>query len=165
MPSLLLDPRLWGVLIFVVLEAFAGITVYHKGVDHGRAAVQATFDAYVLKDQAQALAAQAQREAAAKAMKVTNQEVTEKYESLKTATATAVLALDTARLRALSALAAARHSAAPSDPATGLPPDASAEDRVLAECLKRYEEVAGDADLNAVTLKALQAYVNKVVPQ
>lgn len=163
--TLLLDPRFWGVLIFVVLETMAGVTVYHKGVDHGRAEVQAKFDAYVLKDQAQALAAQAQHDAEAKAMKVTNQEVTDRYESLKTATATAVRALDSARLRAVSALAASRHSVAPSDPATGLPTDATAEDRVLAECLQRYEEVAGDADLTAVTLKALQDYVTKVVPQ
>jgi hypothetical protein len=165
MPTLLLDPRMWGILVFVVLETMAGVTIYHKGVDHGRAEVQAKFDTYRLAAEDSALKEQTKRDAEARAAQITNQEVTAHYESLKTATATAVRALDSARLRAVSALAAAHRSTAPSDPATGLPPDATAEDRVLAECLQRYEEVAGDADVTAVTLKALQDYVNFVVPK
>ena len=164
MPTFLLDPRVWGALIFVVLEAMAGLTIHNHGVTQGRAEVQAAFDAYRVQVQDEAIRVQAQRDAEAKAMRVTNEEVTANYESLKTATSVAVRALDTDRMRALSALAAARHSTAPSDPKTGLPTDATSEDRVLAECLNRYEEVAGDADGLSNQVKALQDYVHRVVP-
>ena len=129
-----------------------------------RDAVQAAFDKYVAAAKDGALREQTKRDTEAAVMRTTNEKVTADYESLKTATATAVRALDADRMRTLSALAAARHSAAPSDPATGLPADASSEDRVLAECLNRYEEVAGDADGLSNQVKALQDYVHRVVP-
>jgi hypothetical protein len=164
MPTLLLDPRLWGVLIFIVAEAFAGITVYNKGLTHGRAEVQVQFDAYVKKDLEQTVAEQVKRNAETARMNDLNQKVTAEYESLKTATATAVKSLDGDRLRLLSALAAARHRAPTSDPTPGLVPDASPEVGILGECLQRYEAVAGDAAALSDQVKGLQDYVHRVVP-
>ena len=163
--SLLLDPRLWGLLIGAVLEVAALWYAHHKGVVSGRAEIQAQFDTYRLQAQQAALKAQQERDAEAKTMRETNEKVTANYESLKTATATAVRTLDSERMRLLSALAAAGHSAAPSDPQSGLPADATAEDRVLGQCLARYEDVAGDAQQLSDQVKALQGYVNNVVPK
>lgn len=165
MLSLLLDPRVWGVLLFVVLESMAGITVYNKGLDHGRTQVQLQFDAYRSKVTSDALAEQAKRAAETETLKTTNQKVTDNYVSLQAATSTAVRALDSDRMRLQSALAAARNRPAPSNPAAGLPPDASPEDGILRECLTRYEALAGDADTLSDTVKALQDYITRVVPK
>ena len=101
------------------------------------------------------------------AMQTANEKVIQDYESLKTATATAVSALDADRVRLQQALSRARsgNSAAPANPQAGLPPDAAPESRILSECLARYEAVAGDADELSNGLKALQDYVNNVVPK
>lgn len=111
------------------------------------------------------MAEQVKRNKEADALKAQNKEVMDQYESLKTAAGTAIGALDADRMRTLSALRAARHSAAPIDTGTGLPTDATPQDLVLGECLAKYEEVAGDAQQTAVALIALQAYVSKVVPK
>lgn len=164
MPTMLLDPRVWGLLIFVVLESIAGWRVYHKGLDTGRAEVQAQFSAYKEVAREEAIAALQKNAAETKAMNETNQKVTANYESLKTATATAIGALDVNRLRLQAALTA-RNRTTPGNPVSSAPADAAPEDRILGECLAKYEEVAGDANGLSDQVKALQDYVTTVVPK
>lgn len=156
----------WRVWVFLVLIA-ANVGSYFKGhsagVDAGHAEVQVQFDAYKQTALEQALAAQVAKDAAEKRMNDANQKVSQDYENLKTATGTAVRALSLDRLRLQSELAAS-HNPAPGDTPAGPAADATAEDRVLGECLQRYEAVAGDAAAASDQVTALQAYLSKVVP-
>jgi len=165
MPGWLLNWRVWAVLAFLAAEAFAGYKLHHAGYETGRAEVQGLFDAFRADALEQAMAAQIERQAQESAMSAKNQMTTENYVLLQKATATAVIALDAARMRALAELKSARDSSAPVDTSTGLPADATPEDRVVAECFGRYESVARDAQEASDTLKSLQAYVKMVLEQ
>jgi hypothetical protein len=160
--SLLLNWRLWAVLGLLAANAVSYSTGHHKGYLTGRAEVQDEFTAYKEQSFEQAMAEQVKRNAEAARMSETNQKVTENYETLKTATSTAVRALDSDRMR-LQAAIASRRSSATSDTKAGLSPDAGPEVRVLGECIRRYEEVAGDAQSLSDTVKSLQDYVAGVV--
>jgi hypothetical protein len=162
--SLLLNPRTLILMALVVTNAFTYFKAHRAGYEEGRADVQAQFNLFKEQAAEQAMAEKFKRDQAEALMKATNQKVTADYESLKKATANAVGALDSDRLRLLKALAAARHSSAPGDPQTGLPVDAPAQDRIVASCTSEYEAVVRDARENADQLKALQDYVSKVIP-
>ena len=163
MLALLLNWRIWAVIGFAVLEAWAGYKLHHAGYEEGRAEVQSLFDAYKSQSIEQAMAAQVAANAKEHAMTLANEKVTDEYESLKTATSTAVRALDSDRVRLQEALRAARNRAAPGDTQAPPGPDATPESRILGECLQRYESVAGDAQALSDTVKALQDYVRNVV--
>lgn len=165
MATLLLNWRVWAALAFMAAEIWGGYKLHHAGYEEGRAEVQQQFTLFKEQALEQAMAAQVARNAETQAMQAKNKEVTANYESLKVATGTAVLALDAARMRAVAELAASRDSSAPIDTSTGLPADATSEDRVVAECFGRYEQVARDAQEISDTLRALQAYVTGVVPK
>jgi hypothetical protein len=154
--AFLLDYRLWAVAIFAALELAAGWKVYKMG----EKAVQVEFDQY--KDQQVLATLAAERAARAKeqTLQTANKKVSDNYEILKTATATAVLSLDNDRMRLQSALAARGTS---SDSASKLPADAAPEVGILSGCLNKYEAVAVDADALSDQVKALQDYVNSVV--
>ena len=162
MLSLLLSPKFWFVLLLAASNAFSYYKGHHAGYAEGTSEVQGLFDAYKTKSIEDAMAEQVRRNAIEDQLKLTNKEVTANYVSLQAATNTAVLAVDADRLRALASLRAARDSAVPTDTATGLPTDATAEDRVLGECFQRYEAVAGDAEHLANQVTALVAYVLQV---
>lgn len=156
--SLLLNWRLVAGLILCVAAAAGGWKCYVLG----KKTVQAEFDAYKAQQVADALAAEQAARAKEHAMQATNQKVTENYESLKTATATAVGALDAERMRLQAALAA---SSAPGDPGAVLRADGTAKDYILERCLGRYETVARDAAATANKVIGLQDYINHVVPK
>jgi hypothetical protein len=164
--TLLSNWRVWAFLGLIVSNLISYSAGHKHGYDAGAEDVQIKFDLYKQDALETALAAQVAKDAAEKRMRESNEKVTADYENLQAATATAVRALDSDRMRLLEALRrkAPAGDPAPVDPGTGLPPDATAEDRVLAECLNRYESVAGDADEIAVKLKKLQDYVANVVP-
>jgi hypothetical protein len=164
MPLIFANWRIYVALAFMVAEAFAGWKLHNMGYESGRAEVQGMFDSYRATVVEQAMAAQAERTVKEQAMQAANSKVSSDYESLKVATGVAVRALDADRMRLQAALSASRHTA-PSDPGAGLPPDDSAQVGVLAECIDRYAAVASEADSTSDTLKALQDYVRKVVPQ
>ena len=152
--GLLLNWRTYAALALAASWAFA----FHFGAN----SVQVKFDLYKNEQVSIALAAQTAAREKEHAMQASNQKVTENYESLKTATATAVGALDSDRMRLQAALAA---SSVPPDTGAGLRPDAAPKDRILSECLRRYEEVAADSDALADQVIGLQAYITKVVPK
>jgi hypothetical protein len=155
--SLLSNWRVWAALFFVVAQAVFGWKIYSAGEAHG----EQKLVAYQLEMMQKALVADEANRAKEKAKDERNQKVTEDYDSLKTATATAIGALDADRMRLMSDLAAARGTGANSATSTGI--DATAEDAVLGGCLQRYEEVAGDAKAAANQIIGLQNYINTVV--
>ena len=104
--SILLNWRTW----LVVALAAAGIYSHHLGYVSGSADVQSVFDAYKTKDMEQAMAAQVLRQAKESAMSAANEKVNQDYESLKSATATAVRSLDRDRMRLQTQLAAYRRA-------------------------------------------------------
>jgi len=163
MTGLLLNWRLWLALAIAAGISWAGYRLHHAGYESGRAEVQGQFDAYRNKAMEQALAAQAERQAQESAMQAANTKVSKDYESLKTATAVAVSALDADRMRLQAALAAYR-SATGSDSGAGLPPDDSAATGVLSACIDQYAGVVSDFDREADKLRGLQAYVSAVCP-
>ena len=162
--TLLLNWRVWAALIFAVVEATAGYKLHHAGYLEGKTEVGREFSAYRETALQTALAAQAASVAKERAMETANLKVTENYESLKTATSTAVRALDSDRLRLQAALAS-RSRPTPGDPAAVTGTAQTPEVGILSECLQRYEAVASDADTISDQLKALQDYVNNVVPK
>ena len=155
--SLLLNPRVLGMIVFLVLQAAACWKAYTMGEAH----TQAAFDAYVNQQAQNELIAEETARVKEHAMQTANQKVSQNYESLKTATGTAVSALDADRLRLQSAFAA---SAASCDTGTRPGADASPKDDILDRCLERYEGVAGDAKKLSDQVIGLQEYVRTVVP-
>jgi len=153
--SLLLNPRVWMAIILVVLEAMGGWKLYRMGTRAG----DEKLAAYKAEQTQLQLDAEVKARAKETELINTNQKVTENYESLKTATATAVGALDAERVRLMSRLAAA--SGAPKDSGTGLVLNAPPQDRIRDQCLGRYEEVAGDAQALSDQVVALQSYIQK----
>ena len=156
--ALLLNWRTW---VIVSLLACCGY-MHHRGYVSGKAEVQSVFDAYKTQDLEQALAAQAAQTLKEQAMQAANTKVSENYESLKTATATAVRALDADRMRLQNTIASYRRTTG-SDTAPSSGIDGAAQIDVLAGCIDRRVEVAKDAAKDADTLKALQEYVSNVV--
>lgn len=152
--SLLLNWRVWVAVALAASYYF----VYTKGQE----SVQVDFDKYMIQQTKVVLDAQTAAREKEHSMEVENEKVTHDYESLKAATATAVGALDTERLR-LQSVIASTHSGATSDPKAGPVADATPEDGVLGECLQRYEAVAGDAQALSDNTTGLQNYVNGVV--
>jgi hypothetical protein len=165
MLSLLTSSKFWLILALAVSNAFSYFKGHSSGYAEGYGAGHQEF--LVFKEQAleSAMAEQVRRNEIEATLKTANQKVTENYVSLQAATSTAVRALDADRLRALAALTSARGGAAPLNTSTGLPANATAEDGVLSECFRRYEEVAGDAEQLSSQVTALQDYITKVVPQ
>ena len=159
--TLLFNWRLWLAVAFAAALAFGS----YQCVQFGKNSVQVQFDMYKNQQILNTLAAEVAARAKEHAMQDTNLKVTDNYETLKTATATAVKSLDADRMRLQSALAAASGSTAPVYTGAGLKPDASPESRILSGCLSRYEEVAGDADQLSDQVVALQDYINRVVPK
>lgn len=158
MIAILLNWRVWLVAALVASGAY----LYRAGNVSGKAAVQSQFDAYKAKDAEQALAAQIERQAKESAMQSANLKVSQDYESLKSATATAVGALDRDRMRLQAALAAYR-GATGKDSGTGLQIDDSAIVGSFSECIDRYSALATESDRLADQVIGLQAYVDGVV--
>lgn len=158
MIAILLNWRVW----LVAALAAAGIYSHHLGYVSGSADVQSVFDAYKTKDIEQAMAAQVLRQEQEAAMNAANLKVTQDYESLKSATATAVAALDRDRMRLQAALASYRRATG-SDPKAGSAIDGDAIVKSFSECINEYSTLAAESDSTSDTLKALQDYVNKVV--
>jgi len=156
--AILLNWRVW----LIAALAAAGIYSHHLGYVSGSADVQSVFDAYKTKDIEQAMAAQVLRQEQEAAMTAANLKVTQDYESLKSATATAVAALDRDRMR-LQATIAAYRRATGKDSSTVAGIDGEALVGSFSECIDRYSGLAKEADSTSDTLKALQDYVNKVV--
>ena len=156
--SLLANWRIWA----AVALAAAGAYLHHMGYVSGRNEVQVAFDAYKAKDLEQAMAAQAAQTTKEQAMQAANLKVKEDYESLKSATAVAVSALDADRLRLQSALAAYRSATGQDSGATARIDDAAAIG-VLAECVDSFAAMAATADRESDRLKALQTYVVEVI--
>ena len=150
--------RVW--LLAGVLGAVAASGIY--GYRLGEKSTQATFDAYKLAQEHKAMAAEEAARQKETELQLSNQQVTQNYESLKTATATAVRALDADRMRLQSALAA-RSGEPAKDSSAIAGTDADPEGRILSECLDRYASVAGDADGLSAQVKALQDYISKVL--
>ena len=161
-PTLLLSPlsnwRIWA----AVALAAAGAYLHHMGYVSGRNEAQIVFDAYRAKDLEQAMAAQAAQTLKEQAMQAANMKVKSDYESLKSATAVAVSALDADRLRLQAALAAYR-GATGKDSGTGLQIDDSAIVGSFSECINSYSDLAKEADALSGQVIGLQDYVNKVV--
>jgi hypothetical protein len=157
MLSLLLNWRAVGAFLATLALALLIGQIYKAGQAQGRAEL----NAYKLAQTQAALAAQEAARAREKTMQLNNQKVTANYESLKTATATAVVALDRDRLQLMSDLAFAR--AAPVDSGSGLRSAPTTESIILAGCLQRYEEVAGDAQALSNQVRGLQGYVSRVL--
>jgi len=155
--SLLLNWRVWIAVSMAVLAAAGGWKCYVLG----QKSVQVEFDAYKNQQVLDRLAAEQAAREKEHSMLTANQKVSQNYESLKVATATAVSALDADRLQLQSSIAAARGASC--DPKAGPATDATPEDIVLGQCLQRYEAVAGDAKVLADQVIGLQEYVTKVV--
>lgn len=154
--SLVLNWRFWAILIFCAAQAGALWRCYKLGEEH----TQAAFDSYVNQQAQNELIAEQTARDKEHAMQTANQKVSTNYESLKTATGTAVSALDADRMRLQSALAASG-AACITEASTST--DGSAKDYILDRCLQRYEEVAGDAQKLSDQVTGLQDYVHSVV--
>jgi hypothetical protein len=165
MLSLLTSSRFWIIIVLAASNAFSYFKGHHSGYLKGTSEIQTAFDAYKTKSIEDAMIEQVRRNEIEATLKTTNAKVTENYVSLQAATSTAVRALDSDRMHLKSALAAAHSSSAPLDTSTGLPTDASTEDRILGECFEQYGAVADDAQQMSDQLSALQAYVLQVVPK
>jgi hypothetical protein len=135
---------------------------YDKGKADGKHEVQLQFDLFKEQALERAMAAQAERAQEEQRLKAINAHQKENYDALIHATATAVGAVDADRLRLLSDIAASRGSSAPVDPATGLPTDATPQERVLAECINRRAEVAEDAERLSNQVTGLQSFISGV---
>lgn len=159
--TLLFNWRLWLAIAFAAALAFGS----YQCVQFGKNSVQVEFDVYKNQQILNTLAAEVAARAKEHVMQDTNLKVSENYEILKAATATAVKSLDADRMRLQSALAAASSRPTPGNTGAGLKPDASPESRILSSCLSRYEEVAGDADQLSDQVTGLQDYINRVVPK
>lgn len=158
--SILLNWRIW----LCVALAVVGWNLHHAGYEKGKNEVEVQFTLFKNQQLESALAEQVKRDAEWKRLNDENQKVSQDYESLKTATATAVRSLDADRMRLQATLAAYRR-ATNSDPAAPKRIDEDAAIGVLSECIDRYGSVAATADSQADTLKALQEYVRNVVPK
>ena len=152
----LLNWRVWAAIILCLAQAAFGWKMYKIGGN----SVQVTFDAYKNQQVLDTLAAERAARAKEQSLQVANQKVSQNYETLKTATATAVGALDADRLRLQAALAA---RSVPGDPGASPSADASPEVRILGECIDRRSEVAKDAQAVTDKLIGLQDYVRRVV--
>jgi len=157
-PSLLL--RLTFAAAVLGAFAYTDVKSYHAGEN----SVQVEFDKYKAAQVQAAIAEQTARAAKEQALNQANQKVTDDYESLKAATATAVGALTADRVRLQATITAARRAAS-QNPTPGPSPDVTPEDGVLGECVQRREEVAADAAALSDQLTALQSWVNTVVPE
>jgi Protein of unknown function (DUF2514) len=156
--SLLLNWRIW-LLVFLALGEIAfGWKMYKMGGN----SVQVEFDTYKNQQALDTLAAEKAARVKEQSLQVANHKVSENYESLKTATATAVGALDAERMRLQSALAA---SSASGDTSAITGTDGSSKDYILSRCLERYEAVARDAAAVADKAVGLQDYIRNVVPK
>lgn len=166
--SLLTSGKTW----LIVALALASGAAYFKGHQSGYSAghrealaVTAAFDKFRLDVTEQAMIEQVKRNAAEAQMRTNNQKVTDDYTQTQTNAAYAKRSWAAERLQLLSAVAASHGDTAPRDTTTGLPTDATTEDRVVGECTREYQQVAGDAADLANQVTALQAYVRTVVPE
>jgi hypothetical protein len=155
--ALLLNWRVWAVLLICLGEAAFGWKCYVSGKHE----VQTQFDAYIASETKAALAAEEAARVREHDLQTAKQKVDVNYANLKTATATAVGALDADRMSLQSELAAARRAAGDSKTGPGI--DAAAEDNVLSRCTERYTTVAGEAKAQSDKIIGLQDYVNNVV--
>lgn len=141
--------------------AFFGIARYNDyQQDIGAARVQLRWDAEKREQLEDAIQAQAAARAKERVLQAANQKVSQDYESLKQATATAVGALDDDRMRLQAALAAHR---SPGDPTAGGKSDAATKDDILDGCVRAFAQVAGDAGRLSDQVTGLQKYVKDVV--
>lgn len=152
--SLLLNLRVIGAVLAVVLMAAGGWKCYVLG----KQSVASEFAAYKQQVTDQALKAEQDARAKEQVLQSTNRQVSANYENLKSATATAVSALDADRLR----LQATLDSLATDHTGTRSLTDASPEIRVLGSCINRYEDVATDAQHASDRIVALQDYIRQV---
>lgn len=154
----LLNWRLWAVLALAGTLAASYWKAYHLGAQ----SVQADFDAYV--SQLAQAELQAEQDARAKehSMQSANLKVSQNYESLKTATAVAVGALDADRLRLQDAITASDPGANPA--ARACADDAARLRSVVGQCATALQKLAGTADGTEDQLVGLQDYVRSVVP-
>jgi len=152
----LLNWRIWAAVFFAIAQAAFGWKAYVMG----EKSTQKALDDLRFEYTSQALAAEQSARAKEQSLQVANRKVSANYESLKTATATAVGALDADRMRLQDALAA---RSVPGDPGASPGADASPEVRILGECIDRRTEVAKDAQAVTDKLIGLQDYVRRVV--
>ena len=156
--SLLLNWRIWLLVFLALGEVAFGWKMYKMGGN----SVQVEFDMYKNQQVLDTLAAEKAARAKEQSLQVANRKVSENYESLKTATATAVGALDAERLRLQAALAS---GSASGDTSAAPGADGSPKDYILSRCLERYEAVARDAATIADKALGLQDYIRNVVPK
>lgn len=161
--KLLSNWRIWAAVGLLLTNVCSYLYGQHTGYANGAHAIQVQFDAFRQDELEKALAAQVAKNAIEEKLNNENAKVTENYESLQAATATAVRALDADRMRLLAALRAAHGDPAPANPGTGLPADATPEDRVLAECLFEYQSVVGDAEVLSNTVTSLQQTIRNIM--
>ncbi|NVN99292.1 MAG: hypothetical protein HXX17_08210 [Geobacteraceae bacterium] len=144
-------------LITAALIAGVGWKSYELGGEHARTEL-----AQYKEQQAQdALKAEADARAKETAMRAANDRVKANYESLKTATATAVGAVDADRLRLQEALTSSDPTANPS--ARACADDAARTRTVVRACATALQKLAGAADATEDQLVGLQEYVTKVL--
>jgi Protein of unknown function (DUF2514) len=156
--SLLLNWRIWLLVFLALGEVAFGWKMYKMGGN----SVQVEFDMYKNQQVLDTLAAEKAARVKEQSLQVANRKVSENYESLKTATATAVGALDAERMRLQAALAA---SSASGDTSAVTRTDGTAKDYIFSRCLERYEAVARDAAAVADKAVGLQDYIKNVVPK
>ena len=152
--SILLNWRIWVGVALLASHGWA----YHLG----GLAKTVDFAKYVQARTDAALAAEREARAKEATLNQANQKVTEDYESLKTATATAVGALDSNRLQLLATIRT-RNSGTPRSASACQCADATPQERVLTSCVTEYSSVAGDAEALSNQVTGLQAYVKTVV--
>lgn len=153
----LLDWRLWAAVLMAIAAAAGGWKCYTLGERH----VQAEFDAYVAKQVEEELAAERAVRDREHDLQNRNQTVSTQYATLKTATGTAVLALDADRVSLMADAAAARRAA--SDTEASARAYAAIQEDVLDGCTRRYVAVAGEAQAESNKVTGLQSYINDVV--
>lgn len=154
MISLLLNKNVWIALVLVAAFVATGFKCY----EFGKQSVQADFEAYKNEQVLDALEVEQTARHREKTLQLSNQKVSKNYEALKEATAVAVSALDTDRMR----LQATLDRIATNNSITGNIVDAAPEIRVLGQCFQHYEGMAVDAQRGADQVIALQQYITQV---
>jgi hypothetical protein len=154
--SLILSPRVWGAILAAIVMTAACWKSYH----YGASSVQVEFDRYRATITDQALKAEQAARAKERDMQTANQKVSQNYESLKQATATAVVALDADRMRLQDSLGGA---AALSAESAARADDATRARYVVGQCAEALSKLAKSADATEDRLSGLQEYVNTVV--
>tara|TARA_R110000868_G_scaffold54575_1_gene170494 strand:+ start:7877 stop:8362 length:486 start_codon:yes stop_codon:yes gene_type:complete len=154
--TLLLNWRVWAAVGLALAMAASHWFAYHQG---GLSATVA-LDAYIISQKTAHIAALEEARTKEQSLQLANTKVQNDYQTLKQKSARASAGAQSERLLLLAALDAAR--AAPTDTFPSGRVDASPAERVLAESVGRYEEVARDADRLSDQVTGLQGYVRNV---